>query len=108
MGGGKTKTFALFSYGTLQQSEVQVAVLGRTVSGEPDALGGFVEAPILIEGETYLTLRPGDGVVRGVVLQLSNDELRAVDAYEGTAHYVRVEVKLQSGREAFVFVSAEG
>ena len=32
---------ALFSYGTLQQREVQIANYGRQLDGEPDALIGY-------------------------------------------------------------------
>jgi hypothetical protein len=31
----------LFSYGTLQQKDGQIATFGRLLAGEPDELGGF-------------------------------------------------------------------
>ena len=40
---------ALFSYGTLQQSEVQLATYGRPLDGTPDALVGYRLERVLIE-----------------------------------------------------------
>ena len=44
----------------------------------------------------------------GLVLGLSEAELARADAYEGEADYVRVRIRLESGREAFVYLSAAG
>ena len=38
----------LFSYGTLQQSDVQLATFGRRLVGKPDALLGFEPSPVAI------------------------------------------------------------
>jgi gamma-glutamylcyclotransferase (GGCT)/AIG2-like uncharacterized protein YtfP len=101
-------TFPLFCYGTLQEPEVQLALFGRIVPGEPDTLRGFGEVPVTIEGESYWTLYPTrKGAVEGVVLWLTEEELRLADAYEDSSHYVRVELDLQSGLEAFVYIAAE-
>lgn len=35
------RTERLFSYGTLQQENVQIATFGRLLNGAPDALVGF-------------------------------------------------------------------
>ena len=101
------KKFALFSYGTLREPEVQRAVFGRTVPGDADRLHGFAKVPILIAGEPYVTLRPSPGaVVEGMVLQVTEAELSAADIYEGSADYRRVKVSLASGRDVFVYRSA--
>jgi hypothetical protein len=39
---------ALFAYGTLRQSNVQLATFGRLLEGSPDALPGYATAPLAI------------------------------------------------------------
>lgn len=39
-------TVRLFSYGTLQQENVQRATFGRLLDGTPDALMGYVSAMV--------------------------------------------------------------
>jgi gamma-glutamylcyclotransferase (GGCT)/AIG2-like uncharacterized protein YtfP len=105
----------LFSYGTLQLREVQLATFGRELAGEPDALEGWVLGTVLIGDPDvistsglaeHLILRPGEGVVEGVAFELTQAELEAADGYE-TADYKRIEVTLKSGRRAFVYVAAD-
>lgn len=105
----------LFSYGTLQLREVQVANYGRELEGSPDALAGYrlVVLPdrdpdaVRISGtKTHMVVRhtgdPADRVP-GVVFLLSAEELAATDRYEGS-DYVRAELVLESGRRALVYV----
>ena len=47
---------------------------------------------------------PSDEVA-GTVFRISADELAAADRYE-VADYTRVQVRLKSGREAWVYVKA--
>jgi hypothetical protein len=107
----------LFSYGTLQQADVQLDLFGRRLAGEADALTGFVvgtltitdEAVVALSGEeVHLVLRPGgpDERIGGVALAVTDAELIAADAYE-TDDYQRIIVTLESGREAFVYVAAD-
>jgi hypothetical protein len=105
----------LFSYGTLQLREVQLANFGRELEGEPDALEGYVLSTVMIGDPTvvevsglaeHLILVPGDGPpIEGVAFELSDEELQKADAYE-TSAYQRIEVVLKSGRHAFVYVAA--
>ena len=109
-------SIALFTYGTLQQREVQLATYGRELAGEPDALLGYRLEPLAIDdpdvvaisGKAVHTIarRTGDADDRipGAVLMLTEAELEATDAYE-TSAYSRVEVRLESGRYAWVYVS---
>ena len=108
----------LFSYGTLQLADVQIELFGRCLQGEADALTGFVVGTLQITDETvvalsgkevHLVLRPGGLADRiaGVALQVTDAELIAADAYEAD-DYRRITVTLESGREAFVYVAAEG
>ena|SRR5437762_881150 len=105
----------LFSYGTLQQPNVQLANYGRLIHGEADALLGYELVPLLIEDprviavsgkSVHVIARPsGDSTARitGTILFLTEAELEASDAYEEQS-YRRVEARLESGRMAFVYV----
>jgi hypothetical protein len=109
---------ALFSYGTLRQSEVQRATFGRLLEGSPDTLCGYVLAPLAISDKEVVRLsgkavhriarRTGDprDLVMGVVFAVTPAELAAADAYEVDV-YARVEVALASGRRAFVYVGPD-
>lgn len=105
----------LFSYGTLQMHEVQLANYGRPLDGSPDALVGYqlIVLPdrdpnaVRISGTaTHMVARqtgdPADRVT-GVVFLLTADELAATDRYEGS-DYGRAELMLESGRKAWVYV----
>ena len=107
----------LFSYGTLQQPEVQLATFGRRLDGHPDAVvghdldwvtirdphviatSGSDRHPVLVASD-----RPG-AAVEGTVLAITAAELAAADDYE-VDDYVRVLVPLRSGRRAWVYALA--
>jgi len=103
----------LFSYGTLQLPAVQRETFGRLLSGEPDALIGWVEREVEITDPEVLRrsskthhpiLVPGEGpVIQGTVFEVSEVELSHADNYE-VADYERVELALRSGLRAFVYV----
>ncbi|HLW73795.1 MAG TPA: gamma-glutamylcyclotransferase family protein [Gammaproteobacteria bacterium] len=106
----------LFSYGTLQQETVQLANFGRKLKGRADVVVGWRLASIeindpMVVGLSGLALHkilvPGEpsDEVDGVVFEISPEELEAADAYETDA-YKRVEVRLRSGTEAWVYVAA--
>jgi hypothetical protein len=107
----------LFSYGTLQQPQVQLATFGRLLEGTSDALVGFEETLVRIEDEAVLAtsgrthhpiVRPcanGASRVPGTVFEVTDEELRSADRYE-VAAYRRVAVTLASGRPAWVYVDA--
>lgn len=106
----------LFSYGTLQQPEVQLDTFGRIVEAEPDILPGFTvdyaeivdERVVDVSGHAVHPIvrptgNPLDKVV-GKVLHVSEDELDAADEYE-VSLYRRIPAPLASGRVAWVYVS---
>ena len=108
----------LFSYGTLQLREVQLANYGRTLEGSADALLGYrldvlpdrdPNAVRISGAKTHMVVRktgdPADRVL-GVIYYLTHDELAATDAYEGS-DYDRVELTLESGQRALVYVDPE-
>jgi hypothetical protein len=111
----------LFSYGTLQQDDVQAATFGRRLRGDADALVGFAPGVVPIADPAVATaagrthhanaVRTG-GAERlpGTALEVTDADLEAADGYERPAEYVRIETTLASGRKAWVYVHgpAEG
>ena len=106
----------LFSYGSLQQADVQLATFGRHLSGERDEL--LCAAPSLVRiedpemaaatGRTHhanVTLHPrADTRVPGTVFEVDDQEFASVDRYEAAFSYRRILARLASGREAWVYV----
>lgn len=108
---------ALFSYGTLQQREVQLATFGRELVGMPDAMVGYRLVELIVSDPKVVQLS-GKGVhkiavatgnmadrIGGMIFDLTQAELDAGDRYEVDA-YKRVEVTLESGRLAWAYVGA--
>jgi gamma-glutamylcyclotransferase (GGCT)/AIG2-like uncharacterized protein YtfP len=110
----------LFSYGTLQQENVQSATFGRLLQGQKDELAQFERSLVKIEdpqvaavsGQTHhanVTFNGrSDSRVAGAVFEITDAELFAADRYEKIAAYERVEVELVSGKRAWVYVDARG
>jgi gamma-glutamylcyclotransferase (GGCT)/AIG2-like uncharacterized protein YtfP len=95
----------LFVYGTLMNPLVQQRVFGRTAPGEADRLTGYRKDLIHLGSGVFPIIRPkGDGVVEGMIIQVTPEELKLIDRYEGLA-YRRVRVGLVSGREAWVYTA---
>lgn len=106
----------IFSYGTLQMPRVQQELFGRLVRMDDDALLGFEAVPVEIDhpdviefsgSATHLGLVPGDPAARiaGKLLHVTEADLPALDDYEGD-EYRRIEVDLESGTRAWVYVKA--
>ena len=108
----------LFSYGTLQEHGVQRATFGRLLHGRADALPGFERTLVPIDdpavaaatGRTHhanVLRRAGVTTqVPGTVFEITDAELAAADGYERIAGYARIEVRLASGVDAWVYVHA--
>lgn len=96
----------LFSYGTLQQTDVQLATFNRLLEGHPDALVGYV---VTIVDSQYRNVEPTNDesdVVEGTVFKVTATELELADTYEASANYVRIVVELRSGVRAWVYQHA--
>ena len=106
----------LFSYGTLQNPDVQLDTFGRLIDSEDDSLPGYtvdyaeIEDPRVVDvsgASVHPVVRatgtPLDKVV-GKALWVTDDELDAADEYE-VSLYRRVAVVLSSGRDAWVYVA---
>jgi gamma-glutamylcyclotransferase (GGCT)/AIG2-like uncharacterized protein YtfP len=108
----------LFSYGTLQQDNVQLSTFGRLLRGQGDELPGFESSLVPIEdaqvvatsGRTHHANATFNGRrdsrVSGTVFEITDAELAAADRYEQVAAYIRVAATLASGKEAWVYVHA--
>ena len=94
-------TELLFSYGTLQQPEVQCATFGRALVGRRDAIVGYdldyvtITDPHVVAtsgSDRHPILRPSkraNAHVDGTVFAVSETDLVAADVYE-VADYRRV------------------
>lgn len=108
----------LFSYGSLQQDDVQRSTFGRLLHGQADELAGYEPSLVLIDdpevvarvGRTHhanVTFNGNDASrVAGMVFEITDAELADVDAYEIAFSYRRVAARLGSGRQAWVYVHA--
>jgi hypothetical protein len=107
----------LFSYGTLQQADVQLSSFGRLLRGADDALPGFRQSMIEItdpdvikkSGKSFhpivmATNDPADEIA-GKRFAITQAELAAAVAYE-VSDYKRILVRLKSSGEAWVYVKA--
>lgn len=107
----------LFSYGTLQQENVQMASFGRLLQGNPDALIGYASVTIEIfdpdvvaaSGAKFhpMVVETGNSAdeVPGTLFAITAAELAAADAYE-VSDYKRISATLKSGKRAWVYVKA--
>lgn len=96
----------LFSYGTLQDEDVQLSTFGRRLEGRADELPGYVRSQVTIGTSAYanVTASGRDGSrVRGTVFEISDAELAAADLYERDASYERMRATLASGTPAWVY-----
>ena len=107
----------VFSYGTLRQANVQLALYGREIPTVEDALSGYQlqcltitdaevirtsgsdQHPILLRGKA-------EDFVAGARLELSEEELHITDGYE-VDDYKRREVVLSSGITAWAYLKKE-
>ena len=113
------ETEKLFSYGTLQQEEVQLSTFGRKLGGTRDVLIGYRRTVVEIDNPAFVTLSgtsqhknvefTGSAIdeVAGTVLSLTKAELAKADDYEAGADYHRVPVELKSGAKAWVYLHSE-
>lgn len=108
----------LFSYGTLQQDQVQLDTFGRRLVGVPDQLVGYLLKGVEIQ-DAEVIARSGkvvhpiavfsghpDDRVSGTVFDITYTELMHSDAYE-VNDYARIAVKLASGVLAWAYVALD-
>jgi GNAT superfamily N-acetyltransferase/gamma-glutamylcyclotransferase (GGCT)/AIG2-like uncharacterized protein YtfP len=108
----------LFSYGTLQEENVQLCTFGRLLHGQKDELVGFKQSFVKIR-DPHLVTSTGkahhanaafngrdDSRVSGTVFEITDAELTAADQYEQLADYQRIAATLASGKQVWVYVDA--
>jgi gamma-glutamylcyclotransferase (GGCT)/AIG2-like uncharacterized protein YtfP len=101
-----TAAVLLFSYGTLQQTEVQVATFDRELTGRQDFLPGYVRAITESGGVLYYNIEPSSDpaeTVSGTLFEITEQELAAADKYEKERGYRRTLATLRSGYQAWVY-----
>jgi gamma-glutamylcyclotransferase (GGCT)/AIG2-like uncharacterized protein YtfP len=106
----------IFSYGTLQQQDVQLSTFGRRLRGQPDALVGFEPSSVPIDDPRVAAATGrahhanvtfngrNDSRVSGTVFEVTDAELAAADQYERLANYKRITVMLASGTQSWVYL----
>ncbi|MEQ1789959.1 MAG: gamma-glutamylcyclotransferase family protein [Rickettsiales bacterium] len=108
----------IFSYGTLQYESVQISTFSRKLHGSSDKLAGYKLSYVEITDQAVLAAS-GEAIhpilvytgniadeVMGMVFEITPEELELSDKYE-VADYKRVLVQLESGINAWVYISAK-
>lgn len=107
----------LFSYGTLQDEDVQLSTFGRRLVGTHDVLIGFEQTLKRVEDQDFVEISgkaehkilrhtgQDDSRLDGVVFEVTEQELEIADDYEPDP-WQRVLVKLASGKRAWVYVDS--
>ena len=105
----------LFSYGTLQEENVQLENYNRILEGSDDILKNHCLKNIEIKDESVIKKSNknihtiiyytgnGQDEIKGKVFKITPDELIKTDNYE-VSDYQRVEVTLKSGIKSWVYV----
>ena len=95
----------LFTYGTLQDHQVQEYIFGRTLNGLSDAILGFKKMENAVYDRYPLVLQTNNlsDKVDGRVYVVTESDLKKADIYE-TSAYKREKFALESGGEAWVYV----
>ena len=98
-----SRTVLLFSYGTLQTKDVQIATFGRELTGREDSLPGYVRTITESGKVLYFNIEPAEEIVSGTLFEITELELAAADKYEKDRQYRRMLVTLRSGVQAWVY-----
>ncbi len=108
----------LFSYGMLQDEQVQLSLFGRRLEGQRDYLPGYEKALARVvdpefartRGRAHHAIlgpaREDAAQVAGTAFAVTDSELELADRFE-PVEYRRVRARLASGRRAWVYVDAE-
>ncbi|AXQ99699.1 gamma-glutamylcyclotransferase [Pseudoalteromonas piscicida] len=107
---------ALFSYGTLQQEQVQLDTFGRRLEGEKAVLSGFKIGQVKITDPTVIASSQKDihpiliatgnveDEVEGTVFLITEAELAHADEYE-VDEYQRISATVVSGQQCWIYVA---
>ncbi|TKD66491.1 gamma-glutamylcyclotransferase family protein [Flavobacterium sp. ASW18X] len=96
-------THLIFSYGTLQEPKVQIAIYERLLQGHKAILPNYTLANKKMYGQ-YPVVIPNSGLcIAGVAYEINEAELALTDAYEGP-DYTRSLLPLANGKKAWVYL----
>jgi len=110
------KKHNLFSYGTLQQGNVQIENYGRLLVGVKDSLKEYkldkvkiTDAKVLkASGKEYhpiaLKTNNTSDTIEGTIFEITEKELLETDKYE-VSDYKRVLETFASGKKAWIYVA---
>ncbi|MBW8242950.1 gamma-glutamylcyclotransferase [Muricauda oceani] len=95
----------LFSYGTLQDHQVQHYIFGRLLKGKTDSVLGFKKLENAVYGRYPLVVNTNDpeDKVAGIAYEVNETDLKKADIYE-TSAYKRQKFPLESGDEAWIYI----
>jgi len=105
----------IFSYGTLQQKNVQLQILGKLLDGIEDTIEGYCVTQLEIKDLSVLNVSQnkmhpiiyftGNKInkVTGTLFSVSEMDLLKIDTYE-VDDYHRIEIYLKSGKKSWVYV----
>ncbi|MES2986316.1 MAG: gamma-glutamylcyclotransferase family protein [Pseudomonadota bacterium] len=107
----------LFACGTLTLEKVHLALFGRVLEYEEDALPGYVARTVVLEDKeilsttgsgTHLSMIPSDtpgASVAGRIMRITEAEIARMDPHQ-SEHHRRKRVTLASGRTAWAYLGA--
>jgi gamma-glutamylcyclotransferase (GGCT)/AIG2-like uncharacterized protein YtfP len=93
----------VFSYGSLREKGLQMATYGRLLSGRVDEAPGYTLGRVEPHWNAQHTGHPTDRVA-GTAFELTDAELAVTDQYERRDDYVRRQLVLASGAQAWMYV----
>ena len=99
----------LFSYGTLQDEDVQKSLLNRKLKGKRDILIGYCISQKKFKGKYPIVevSKNRSDDVKGKVFKVSYVELYEIDAFAANI-FNRMEITLKSGTKAWVYTENLG
>lgn len=95
----------MFSYGSLQDEDIQRTLYQRKLLGFKSTLKGYRLLDNKIESKYPIISKTNNSneAITGIAFEISSEEVLITDHYEGN-NYQRVEVKLESGHTAWCYV----
>lgn len=94
----------LFVYGTLLDPHIQKKVFSRQIEGSYDNLIGYRKIHRQFSDGIYPDLiEDCNSVVKGMVFQITDEDLKKCDLYEGE-EYEKLTIKLESGESAEIYI----
>jgi gamma-glutamylcyclotransferase (GGCT)/AIG2-like uncharacterized protein YtfP len=90
----------IFAYGTLRDTEYQLALFGRTLPARPATLPGWLA--VFAEGGFLTLVRAPDETVTGELVTLDESALAIADAWEEVPLYERFAVEARAAGGAAV------